>query len=127
MDFFRIWPFVGDSISHPVVNARYLRLLFEVVDEVEDGVFQWQIDRLPLWENPLHLNVKVVPFFFAPEVVDHDEATSLKVLTHGKDLGVAEPDESRFNHVHERIVENFGISQVKVEGLRVNIHGGQLL
>ena len=95
MDFFRIWPFIGDSISHPVVNARYLRLLFEVVDEVEDGVFKWQIDRLTLRENPLHLNVKVVPSTSAvnPENFGKvKEAVDVSVLDTDRVIVADDPD-----------------------------------
>ena len=56
---------------------------FEVVDAVEDLVFQRQLDRLTVGKDAFDVLVKILPLPLAPEVIHHHEPAVQQVAAQG--------------------------------------------
>src|SRR5690606_14822087 len=103
-----------------------LRLFGEVVDAMEDRVVEFEFDRLAFGKDTFDLLVEVGPFVFTPEVVDHEEPTVEEVTAERGDLGLVEVQPARFDHVDERVLEEFGIGEIQNSALGIDLERGEL-
>src|SRR5690606_11408444 len=81
VNFLGVVAFVGES-SLSVPDGGDLRLFFQVIDDVEDGVLDREVDGFAVWEDLLDVLIKKFPFLLTPEVVKHGEPTVEQVSAH---------------------------------------------
>ena len=130
MHFFGVFAFPGHAFkTAPLGNAdaRHLRLLLEVVHAVKYRVLQRQFDRFAVGEDAFDFVIEVVPFRFAPEVINHQEAAVLQIPSQRFDLVFGEFQTARFDHVDEGIIEQFRIGQLDDFAFGIDFQRRQLL
>ncbi len=78
-------------------------------------------------ENLFHLPVSVLPFVFAPKIIDHEEAAVEEVLAEYFRLRVQKVERAGFEGVEERVQLHRRIENRHDKRLRMHADGGHLL
>src|SRR6185503_17543533 len=86
--------------------AGNLRALIQVVEHVQQGVFLTELLDGLVGEHALHRVDEDVPFAFAPEVVDHEEAAAVEILAQDLRFALVEQPLSDLDGIEPRVVEH---------------------
>ena len=111
----------------PKVDRGRLRLLLEVIDVVEDLVTQRQLSGLVIGKHALYLRVEVIPLLGSPELIHHQEAAVQQVPPQRHSFRVGKDDRPRGNNEDKRMIEQFWISQVKNDRVRIHFERSKFL
>src|SRR5258708_19915530 len=73
--------FVGAAATQ-VLCSRDLIAAIQVVNRMENWVFVWNVDDLPIRENSLHALDEYRPFPRALKIFDHQTSTAIQDIAH---------------------------------------------
>ncbi|MFM1942415.1 MAG: hypothetical protein RI897_1397 [Verrucomicrobiota bacterium] len=128
--FLGIGAFPGDTgvpVAEGMADVGDLGFGLEAVEVGEDGVIEGEVDGFAIGEDAFDDVVEGVPFLFAPEVIDPEEAAGVEVIAECGDFGIAEAEAADAAHPDEgEGVESF-IGEADDDAVGVDDHGGEVL
>ncbi len=128
--FLGVGTFPGDTgvpVAEGVADIGDLGFGMESVEVGKDGVLEGEFDGFAVGEDAFDDFVEGVPFLFAPEVIDPEEAAGVEVIAEGGDFGIAEAEAADAAHPDEgEGVESF-IGEADDDAVGIDDHGGEVL